>query len=336
MLEERLGPLLTQIRTTEQEHVQFEIVRAWFEGHEENLAESIADMAFVCELPNRERHLLTYPVMGNWYLDKMVRFEPQTEHQRDLFALLSNLVRERRFNNDHIDHLYSPHEEFNRKKDEFNSSMLGDFDAALPLCDMMRGINREISDEVYGERIPKRPRKVDLGHGLAAPSDSFNFLTYYLDTIARYGRIKPLDLTIMVVDDQDPRGWYQRMISVGFKDVEGQQGYFFDGESALKSLRTGSYDVVLTDIELGDGKMNGIDFAQQAYHFQLEQGRRQRIAVFSYNAERLNEANRSLGKLKASTPFSGTLYVYNKARFSAIEWRNCVDKSANCSSSNCH
>ena len=100
MLEQRLQPILTQLRSEERERTEnFDMVKSWFQAHTENLADDLADIAFVCELPREERTLLTYPVIGNWYLGKMDSFNPQTQHQEKVLALLTHLTLERRFNN---------------------------------------------------------------------------------------------------------------------------------------------------------------------------------------------------------------------------------------------
>ena len=100
MLEEKLQEVLTQLRAEESGFKgRYEIVRKWFQSHNENLAERVEELAFLCELPDKERRLVTYPVIGNWVLKQMEQFQPQTEHQRKVYELLRNVVSEGRFNN---------------------------------------------------------------------------------------------------------------------------------------------------------------------------------------------------------------------------------------------
>jgi len=311
MLEERLNPVLTQLRTEERERkANFEIVRTWFREHEEKLADDLADMTFVCELPHPERSLLTYPVIGNWYLDKMGSFKPQTDHQQGVYNLLRNLALEKRFNDHHMKALYDGHEEYNRMWDELNSVMLSNPTESLPLHEMMRGIHREVARAVYDGDLPQKDNyTIDLGHGLAEPSNSFEFLTWYFGTIMERGQAELLDLTIMVVDDQHPEAWYQRMVSVGFKHQEGQQGYFFDCESALEALGKGKYDVILTDLEVGEGKIGGIEFVERAFDIQQTRGIKPRISVFSYNDEKLQEAEDRLRDFFQMTPLIQKFFI---------------------------
>jgi len=327
MLEEKLNPVLTHLRAEERETKEnFEIVRTWFNEHEENLAESLADMTFVCELPRTERTLLTYPVMGNWYLDKIKGFKPQNDHQQKVHTLLRSLTLEKRFNNSHTDVLYDELEEYNRTWDKFNSVMLSNPTESLPLHEMIQGIHKEVTKAVYEGDLPQKDTyTTDLGHGLAGPSHAFEFLTWNFGLIMKIGRAAPLDLTIMVVDDQQPEAWYQRMTSVGFKHQEGQQGYFFDCESALKALRKGRYDVILTDLELGEGKMGGIEFVERAFDIQQERGIKPRISVFSYNNKKLQEADDKLNRPFSDNPYDSKVFQQvnynNKTRFRAMDFR---------------
>lgn len=323
MLEDKLNPVLTQLKAGESESkANFEIVRTWFQGHEENIAESLADLAFICELPDSERRLLTYPVMGNWYLGKMAGFVPQTEHQEKVFSLLKDLIREHRFSNSHMKSLYGQNEEFSKRWDELNSQMLADVSGSLPLREMMKTIHKEVVRAVYDGKLPhKDTYTMDLGHGLASPSNSFQFLTWYFESIAEKGQTLPLDLTIMVVDDEHPEAWYQRMISAGFRDKEGQQGFFFDCESALKALERGHYDVILTDLELGKGKMGGIKFVEKAYDIQKARGIKPRISVFSYNDKKLQEAEDRLRGYSGNHKVFHQVNHNNKAEFRAIQFR---------------
>ncbi len=322
MLEDRLGTLLDELRAEKTDRkTGFEMVRSWFQEHEENLAHDIADMAFICELPNDERTLLTYPVMGNWYLENIAGFEPETEHQQSMYVLLRDLIIEKRFNNNHTRQFYDGHQDFNMRWDKLNSMMLADPEGFLPLNNMMRKIHKNITTAVYDELEEKECHTIDLGHGLAQPSGAFEFLTWYYEALIEKDHARPLDLTIMIVDDQEPEIWYKRMLSVGFKDIEGQQGYFFDCESALEALKKGRYDVILTDLELGDGKMGGIEFVERAFDIQKTMGVDPRISVFSYNDERLREAEKQLHDYSGNMKVFHQVNYNNKRGFTAIGFR---------------
>ncbi|MBI2546969.1 MAG: response regulator [Candidatus Aenigmarchaeota archaeon] len=319
MLEEKLQPVLSRLREKQMEKKDsYEIVKGWFQDHEENLAESLADIAFVCELPHQERGLLTYPVVGNWVLQEMGQFSPQRGKQTQVYPLLRRLVVEHRFNNHHTGSLYDKPEEYNRMWDELNGLMLSAPEDSMPLHKLMKEIRTRA-----GQTIHDLPRKntytVDLGHGLMSPFDSFAFLTFYFGATVEVGQAKPMDLTIMVVDDQHPEEWYRRMTAVGFKEPDGQ-GAFYDCESALKALENGHYDVILTDLELGEGKMSGIEFVERAYKLQKRRGIKPRISVFSYNDQKLEEAEKRVGTWSKGYVFNQVNYN-NKATFTAARFR---------------
>ncbi len=321
MLEERLQPILYHLRERDRERKDnYKIVKDWFQQHEENLADSPTDMAFVCELPHSERSLLTYPVVGNWYLSEMRQFRSQTEHQSKVYTLIRRVVAEGRFKNHHMRSFYDNAEDYNRMFDELNSLMLSDPDKSTPLHQLMQEIMATASREI--NTLPyKDTYTVDLGHGVISPLHSFAFLTWYFDTFVKRGQSKPLDLSIMVIDDEHPEEWYSRIMAVGFKEQEGQQGTFHDCESALKALEKGRYDVILTDLELGDGKMDGMKFAEKAFKIQKRKGIVPRISVFSYNDQKLQEAERKLGRFSRKRVLFHQVNYNNKAEFSATRFR---------------
>jgi CheY-like chemotaxis protein len=326
-LSERLLPVLGQIRATTDRAEQFGIVRAWFNQHEGDLANDISDLTFLCTLPREERTLLTYPVIGNWVLGRMESFTPQTNHQRTGFAMLRELVVEGRFVNDHW--RLEPKEKFNKQVDEFNSFLLKDPDDSMTLNEMMRRISMEMGDAIMSGTLPTSDNYTsDLGHGLSAPVHHFYFLTsLYLPYLVEGHRTEPLDYSIMVVDDQHPDEWYQRMIAVGFRDVKGQQGYFPDCESALEALRAGHYDVILTDLDLGEGKMSGIEFVEQAYSVQKSRGIIPRISFFSYDDTLLRAAEEQLHHWGAGEQKVFQQVNYNnKAFFTAIGFRSDIGR----------
>lgn len=312
MLEEKLRPVLRELRAEERERkANYEIVRNWFQVHVENLAESVEDLTFLCELPDEERTFLTYPVIGNWVIEHMKRFEPQSEHQRRVYELMRRVVSEKRFNNHHMQELYDNPVTFTRMVDELLATMLSDPNESMPVHNFMYGISNEVRDLVHGHKLPRKDSyTTDLGHGLFSPVHS---LTYFVSSTFKWlveqNRAGPIGLTIMVVDDEHPEEWYHRLIAVGFEEREGQQGMFHDCETALVALERGHYDVILTDLELGKGKMNGIEFVERAYEVQKSKGITPRISVFSYNEDRLREAEKRLH------PFVGEQKVFHQVEF---------------------
>ncbi len=326
MLEEKLNSILTQLRAKERERkANFEIVRTWFREHEENLAEDLADMTFVCELPYPERSLLTYPVIGNWVLEQVQTFEPQTEHQKEVYELMRKVVSESRFNNHHMEGLYDNPVMFTRMKDELLAAMLSNPEESMPVHKVMCEIADRASELVYGGKLPdKKTYTTDLGHGLVGPVSNLTyFITRPLARLAEHNRAGPLGLTIMVIDDEHPEEWYHRLLSVGFEEREGQQGMFYDCETALEALERGCYDVILTDLDLGEGKMDGITFVERAYETQKRKGIKPRISVFSYNNEKLKEAERRLRESGEQKVFHQVDHN-NKRTFTAITFREYV------------
>jgi CheY-like chemotaxis protein len=92
-------------------------------------------------------------------------------------------------------------------------------------------------------------------------------------------------------------------------------------------LSYGSYDVVLSDIELGEGKMGGIEFAERAYQIQKSKGIKPMISLFSYNKELLEEAEQVLGRKRQADDrvlFHQINYTNNKMVFTASQFRHDV------------
>ena len=326
MLEDKLVPVLGSLHAAKDTSPEerFGIVRAWFDEHEENLADDLADMAFVCTLPWEERALVTHPVMGNWYLEKMDSFTPGTEHQRQAFDMLRGLILETRFNNHHTKSFYDDRELYNGQIDAFNAVLLADPEGSMPIHDLLTDTLREVSTAVYAGLLPERKYTTDLGHGLVSPASAFQFLTFYLETFIQRNSTAPLDMTIMVVDDERPKEWYQRLITAGFKDLPYQQGFFFDCESALEALPNGRYEVILTDLELGPGKMSGMKFVERAYEIQRRQGVRPMISVFSYNTDLLEKAETKHRRGNDPKLFHQVNYDGNKTTFTATHFRLAV------------
>lgn len=297
MLEERLQGILTELRKEERDgKSRYEVVRAWFNKNQENLAEGVEDLAFLCELPDQERKVLTYPVIGNWVLQQLNTFVPQTAHQRKVYEMIKTVVAETRFNNPHLQQFYPDPVAFTRMKDDLLATMLANPAESMPVHQFMCDILHQEGMKAY--KLSKKPGveySSDFGHGIFAPLQG---LTYYVarsfERLVEWGRAESLGLTIMVVDDERPEEWYGRLLAVGFEERAGQPGMFYDCESALEALTTGHYDVILTDLELGEGKMGGMEFVERAYEIQKRNGIKPRISVFSYNRDKLIEAERRL------------------------------------------
>lgn len=329
-LGENLRPVLTYLRTENHKRkTNYAFITDWFSHHEEDLARDIADLTFLCTLPWKERSLLTYPVIGNWVLTRMDMFKPETDYQKEGFTLLRNLVAEGRFNNQQMEGLYPDVEGYAKKEDALASHMLKNPEQSLPLHELLTSISKEMANSVYGGKLPKRnDYETDLGHGLWAPVNHFQFLTNNFGVLVERNQTQPLNLSVMVVDDEHPEEWYERMIAIGFKDQPELQGFFPDCESALEALKIGSYDVILTDLDLGEGKMNGVEFAKLAYAIQTARGNMPMISTFSANKEGLKRADRELridrlGREEPSIVF-GDISLNYKGFFTAIDFRRDV------------
>jgi len=323
---EKISPVLNQARLLSGDRVaQFEVVRSWFEEHPENLASDASDLALVCTLPYEERSLFTYPLVGNWIMEQMAKFTPESAHQQEVYVKLREQVAFGRFVNHHWDESIISLEEQHRRLDELNALMLKDFNGSLSIRKLMRKTIIQSADEV--RKLPQNSDyTTDLGHGLIGPMDSFWFLTtWWFDQTIQEEHVEPLGVSIMVVDDQKPKEWYGRMVGAGFKDIPGQQGYFSDCESALEALRRGQYDVILTDLDLGAGKMDGIEFAKLAYEIQQAKGIPPRVSVFSWSKELLEEAERRIGRWGREQPILFHQADFNdKARFTGFNFRKQV------------
>lgn len=298
-LEKRLEPILQRVQEkglSSQEKSQ--LVTDWFEEQKDNMATDITDLVYLCRLPDEERHLLTYPVIGNWYLHKISVFNPLTPHQEKIFTNLKQMVLKKSLVNSHTEIHDKDSYEYNRRVDEFNALLLEAPEESIPLNTLIEHTHQEIVDNICSFREKNissiKNLTTDLGHGLFAPSRSFVFLTWHVSTLLEEKAAKPLNKTIMVVDDQSPENWYERLIAVGFKPQVGESGYFKDCESALEALKSAHYDVILSDLDLGPGKMRGEEFAQKAYEIQTKKGIKPLIHLFSDNQEILHEVDLKL------------------------------------------
>jgi hypothetical protein len=277
---------------------EHQVVRDWFELHPENLAEDLTDLSFICHLPWQERGLLSFPIVGNWFLEKVSSFEPQTPNQKQALQMIQGLTLESRFNNHHWKPPYADAEGFNRKEDEFNAFMLTCPDELKGLEELTYKIMRDVQLASHYHEIKDNAdsRTIDLGHGLLSPIHSFCLLTIFLRSVIDRPVSKSMGLTVMVIDDTQPEDWYKRLINVGFAEQEGRPGYFPDCESALEALKIAPFDVVLTDLELGKGKMSGLDFVPKAWQILREHGILvPKMSAFSYNDELLKEAEKRFG-----------------------------------------
>lgn len=324
-LEQKLQPVLESIQKEALPQDKYQTAQDWFEVHEENLAASATELFYLCRLPDEDRRLLTYPVIGNWFLDKISAFKATTPHQEQAYQALRQMVKETRFCNSHLERYYQDPYGYQRRLDEFNSLLLASPDESMPLHYLLENIGNKIAEAVYNQRLPRGENySSDLGHGLVAPSREFCFLTWYLNTLREKNLAQPLDKTIMIVDDEQAQNWYQRMIAVGFKDQSGQPGYFADCETALAALKKGHYDVILSDLNLGPGKMNGAEFAKKAYRIQRSKGITPLISVFSDDREALKAVEEKLFYGKHRILFHQVHIDNLKSGFSAIHFRNLV------------
>jgi CheY-like chemotaxis protein len=329
MLEEKLQHLLTELRAEEMTpKSRYDLVKTWFGNHAENLAETEEELVFLCELPYAERSVLTYPVMGNWVVDKMNGYQPQTEHQRNIFGMMKSFILENRFNNPHMEKYYDTPLTHTKMEDELTVAMLSNPEESMTLRRFLREISRGLGDLIYKRELPtSKPLETDLGHGLSAP---VKHLTYYssstFENLVEDYKTGPVGLTIMVVDDESPEEWYRRLLAVGFEEKAGQPGMFYDCETALAALEKSDYDVILTDIDLGQGKMDGLTFVEKAYDIQTRKGIRPMISVFSYSDERLEEAESRFPHNSEIEKLSPEIdrYFNNKRVFTAAHFKHDV------------
>jgi len=322
---ERISPVLTQVRELSGNKVaQQAVARSWFKEHSENLARDLEDLASICTLPREERILLAGPLVGNWFMDRMASIVPQTSSQSAVLQRLTEYIEiERLLVVSDVD-FQAPREDSddrNKKFDALEAAMLEDSVGGRAIVGVLGNHYEKFIEDMY--QLPRLDAyTVDLGHGLGVYAMLVCRPAIELVEYHEKPR-EPLNVSVMIVDDQHPEDWYNRMIAQGFKNVPEQQGFFFDCESALTALQNGNYDVILTDLDLGEGKMDGITFAEQAYEIQTGKGIPPRISVFSYDDARLAEAQKRLGGSNDATP--KIFRNYYKAIFKAFDFRRDVD-----------
>lgn len=327
MLQEKLQPLIAQIQGQSDED-RSRTVHDWFTTHPENVVGDPFELPYLCELPNDVRRLVTYPVIGNLVLSRMNDFQPESEYQSELREAAKKVVKEKRFHNHHTGDV-KPLTQI-QMETELIARMLERPEESRRFYDyMIESIERPFADIVY-DQLQKTPGKTyttDFGHGIFAPLKS---MTYFVMAQFEYqlknGAVDPLDKVSMVVDDAEPEYWHGLLRLAGFREIEGQPGYFRDGESALLALESGGYDIILTDLELGEDKMDGVAFAQTARKVQLAKGKPAMIALFSYNKNALHAAQVH-GYHYPSTPqdlFFEQPDLMCKSSFSPFQFRSNV------------
>jgi hypothetical protein len=327
MLEQLLAPLVQQLDPAESaQQANYTRAEAWFRSHEEPLVQRAEELRYLCTLPRSIRTTVTYPVIGNWFLDKIDRFEAHTAHQRQVRGLLRTLVCEKRFNNHHAGEFYANRDAFNRDLDALYVRMLANVAESTVFHELLQTTNDDLCETIGKLAVRRIGASVDLGHGVLSPANSFAFLTFHYDVAIKRNRPIALPCSIMVVDDECAGEWYTRMIGAGFKEVTTQQGSFSDCESALVALPDGHYDVVLTDLDLGVGKMTGEEFIERAYGTQRKQGIAPLLSAFSYDNNRLFAAEQTFGRgHDAGDKLFHQVTRNDKRGFTALDFRNEVD-----------
>jgi len=310
MLEEKLLPVRKQLKAAADFEGKYLIVKKLFQDNTQNMADGVKDLTHLCELPDEDRHILSYPIIGNWVLEQMNVFEPQSIHQQKVHDLMRTLVSETRLCNRYTRKIHHDPIAYTQIEDELIALMLRKPEESMPVHELMCSIASKVADVVSdGSLEHKDTFQTDLGHGLYAPLSHLScFMASSFEILVKYNYAGPIGLTIMVVDDEIPDKWYNRLLSVGFEEIDGQQGYFYDCESALQAMQQERYDVILTDLELGEGKMDGITFVKKAYELQVQLGVKPRISVFSYNDKLLQKADDVLG-------YYGEKKIFNQVNF---------------------
>ena len=323
MLEQHLQPVLEQLQQEKTDRAgNYRIVKAWFHDRQDNLAEDIQDLAFLCTLPSEHRIALTYPVVGNWLLAQIGQYQP-TKTQQQLYELTREVIQASRWNNPHLKDVCDEPLIKGKKLDELAAEIRKDYGEFTAISTFLNDVTAKVWDQV-DEMINAQTRDtskltIDLKHGLVSPVKGIVwYATKQFTLFSNNSIFERSNYRIMVVDDEMADEWHQRLLSVGFVEQEGQQGAFYDCETALAALEVGDYDVILSDLDLGDGKMDGIKFIGEAYAIQKQKGKEPILAVFSYDGDRLNEAWKThyLGKKKEERRIISDGWI-NKVTFSA-------------------
>jgi CheY-like chemotaxis protein len=312
--------------------------REWFTSESPGslVGDELSNLGYLCTLPETHRRAVTYPVIGAWLQEKLDTLQSETGHQKQVVGALHAVIEDLKYCNGNTGYA-DPETQLalNARKDELTSLLFADVEESHVFVDFMRARSEEIKQaaEIAKSRIPKSKLQMDVYHGLVQPAGHFEYLVKYLlpDVDGNGGTyaVKPLNLTLMVVDDQMPERWYKQLLAVGFTKQKGKQGYFHDPEEALHALQEGQYDVVLSDIELGQGNMDGVTFAGRAYDIQASNGDTPTVAVFSFNQDQLSRARHTLtpsGNEPQKIMVEGRARgAYSKMTFTATEFREDVE-----------
>ena len=320
-LEEKLAPVLVRIAEAKTVQARHRSVRAWFTEHPENLAKDFLDLTYVLTLPGEQRTLLTYPVVGNYVLGELEKFAASTPIQRKLQGMARHLVWEKRFYNHHWQRDEIETKAIGEISDRMIGTMLRHKEEALSLhlhlCQIAGAY------DVYQRTDALRWRytnfETDPGHGLDAPLEHLSARITLPFEFSMHGNdAGPTDLSIMLVDDTEGAYWWKRLELVGFRQRPGVTHVYKDAKSALRALKQHAFDIILSDLDLGEGKMGGIEFLQQAHDLTMQQERSPALLAFSSNDELRGRAEQELYHVRPSIIATNPLH---KSRFTGWDAR---------------
>ncbi len=295
---EKLSPLRAEISAlSDNPQAQSELVQTWFLEHPENLARDVEDLTMICVLEYDERKLLTDPILGNWLMGQIDKLTPESPTQAEALAKTKEIFGLLRFHDSRFGNETGNKIAENNLYDELNALLISDPDTVKYTVGEVRKIMMNAQDGVM-EHVLSGRYKTGLEHGILGPMDIFWYgTTLNFEIESQFHEVEPMDARILVLDDKDAEDWYKRLVAAGFKDDPDQQGHFTDPSLALVALLNGNYDVILSDLDLGEGQMSGIDFARIASAIQRAKGIKDPlISVFSYDQALLEEANRTIGR----------------------------------------
>lgn len=325
MLEEKLRPVLKQIRAEPDHEQKYQVTVKWFQENRENMFSDLSELGYLCDIENRdERHLLVAPVIGNWHMERLEQFIPENEMQSDLARQITNIIDEMRFTDSAWTSYYKDHFRLLEMKNEFTIQAVDNLNDAEPIHTHLHNLFLEIMPVIEKRQMRVTREDADINHTLYGGMMHYKSPLSSVELAINYGPAKKPNVNIMVVDDTEAQSWHEQMIECGFLDIKGQRDYFHDCESALYALENGGYPVILSDIDLGSGKMDGIEFAQRAYQIQEKKGISPLICVFSYNKKLVERADK---ELYFENPQIVTVQSVNKIHFDSMNFARKISNT---------
>ena len=300
----------------------------------------IVDLSYLTTLETSKRKNLSYPIVGLWS-----SVHVQTAFEDGLISdqtrnLVQHYIRNLSFINRHMKENNSSFDDaklalqlekvnsqlYLRENDRTNliSYFNSIFERVAEECESFEDLSYRSEYSSKKDSIVNvlSSETVDIGHGLVSVIASFlkdSMINSSCFDSSNQGTSFLKKYKIMLIDDDTPDIWYARSELAGF-----QGDFFYDCETALKKLSKGEkYDLILSDLELGEGKMTGDEFLFEVSQLECLDNV-PHLSLFSFNGTKLST---SIDHLNSSLSINQIIKGYHKTFFSMLNLREDYEEN---------